>query len=224
MHGCVPGPCLRRARWILQRSPKQLLSQSSVEPITSHWHVFWPFMVPQAYGKHYISLIGMYKRSNAFRAPGRRGRGPSSGAQASRPYQLRWCSGGSQAAVPSEPLGRRGRGPSPRALALTMLTLGPRRSGLRKRARTPEFCEDVVSTYIQNCQLFVYSEVVSTYIQNCQLFVYVGASRRTYRIVNCLCTWERLDVHTELPIVCVRGWVYVTIAKNKSIRPPCCSS
>ena len=97
----------------------------------------------------------------------------SPGAQAGRPYQLRWCSGGSQAAVPSEPLGQRGRGLSLGALALTMLTLGPRRSGLRKRGRTPE---EVVSTYIQNCQLFVYSEVVSTYIQNCQLFVYVGAS------------------------------------------------
>ena len=75
MHGCVPGPRLRRARWILQWSPKQLLPQSSVEPITSHWHVFWPFMGPQAYGKYYISLIGMYKGSIAFRAPGRRGGG-----------------------------------------------------------------------------------------------------------------------------------------------------
>ena len=80
-------------------------------------------MVPQAYGKYYIFLIGMYKRSNAFRAPDRRGRGPSPGAQAGRPYQLRWCSGGSQVAVPSEPLGQQGWGPSPGALALTMLTL-----------------------------------------------------------------------------------------------------
>ena len=56
-----------------------------------------------------------------------------------------------------------------------MLTWGPRRSVLRKRGSTPELCEEVVSTYIQNCVLFVYSEVVSTYIQSCQLFVYVGA-------------------------------------------------
>ena len=56
-----------------------------------------------------------------------------------------------------------------------MLTWGPRRSGPQeepKRGRTTELCKEVVTTYIQNCQLFVYSEVVSTYIQNCQLFVY----------------------------------------------------
>ena len=68
------------------------------------------------------------------------------------------------------PLGR--RGPSPGALALTMLTWGPRRLGLRKRGLTPELCKEVVSTYIQSCLLFVYSKVVLTYIQNCQLFVY----------------------------------------------------
>ena len=45
VHGCVPGPCLRRARWILQCSPKQLLKHRSMEPITNHWHVFWPFIV-----------------------------------------------------------------------------------------------------------------------------------------------------------------------------------
>ena len=70
------------------------------------------------------------------------------------------------------PQGRRGRGrgPSPGALALTILTWG-----LRKSRSAAELREEVVSTYIQNCQLFVYSEVVSTYIQNCQLFMYVGA-------------------------------------------------
>ena len=36
-----------------------------------------------------------------------------------------------------------------------------------KSRSAAELCEEVVSTYIQNCQLFVYSEVVSTYIQNC---------------------------------------------------------
>ena len=70
----------------------------------------------------------------------------------------------------SEPRAGEGLGPSPGALALTMLTWGPQEKP--KRGRTPELCEEVVSTYIQNCQLFVYSEVVSTYIQNCQLFVY----------------------------------------------------
>ena len=45
VQGSVPGPCLRRARWILQCSPKQLLSHCSMEPITNHWHVFWPFIV-----------------------------------------------------------------------------------------------------------------------------------------------------------------------------------
>ena len=29
--------------------------------------------------------------------------------------------------------------------------------------------------------------------------------RRTHIITNCLCTWERPDVHTQLPIVYVRG-------------------
>ena len=45
VHGCVPGPCLRRARWILQCSPKQLLPHCNMEPITNHLHVFWPFIV-----------------------------------------------------------------------------------------------------------------------------------------------------------------------------------
>ena len=45
VHGGVPGPCLRRARWILQCSPKQLFPHRSTEPITNHWHVFWPFIV-----------------------------------------------------------------------------------------------------------------------------------------------------------------------------------
>ena len=74
------------------------------------------------------------------------------GAQAGRPYQLRWCSGGPQAAVPSENLGRRGRVPSPGALALTMLTWGPQEEPKRARALRG----------------------------------------------------SRLDVHTELPIVCVQ--------------------
>ena len=39
----------------------------------------------------------------AFRALGRRGRGAVPRGAAGWPYQLRWCSGGSQAAVPSEP-------------------------------------------------------------------------------------------------------------------------
>ena len=33
------------------------------------------------------------------------------------------------------------------------------------------------------------------------------SSQRIYRIANSLCTWERLDVHTELAIGCVRGSV-----------------
>ena len=45
VHGCVLGPCLRRARWILQCSPKQLLPHYDMEPITNHLHVFWPFIV-----------------------------------------------------------------------------------------------------------------------------------------------------------------------------------
>ena len=45
VHGCVPGPCLRRAIWILQCSPKQLLPHCDMEPITNHLHVFWPFIV-----------------------------------------------------------------------------------------------------------------------------------------------------------------------------------
>ena len=59
------------------------------------------------------------------------------------------------------------------------------------------------------------------YIQNWQLFVYVGpllwsdlgggpepplpSSRRACGVGNCFSTWERLDVHTELAIVCLRG-------------------
>ena len=47
---------------------------------------------------------------------------------------------------------------------------------LRKSRSAAELCE----------------EVVSTYIQNWQLFVYLGASRYTYRIGNCLSTLEPL--------------------------------
>ena len=69
--------------------------------------------------------------------------------------------------------------------ALTMLTWG-----LRKSRSAAEPCEEVVSTYIQNCQLFVYSEVVSsTYrIGNC--LCTAKSSRLTYRVANCLCTRE----------------------------------
>ena len=139
----------------------------------------------------------MYKRSNAFRVPGRRGRGPSPGAQAGRPY--RWCSGGSQAAVPSEPLGRRGRGPSLGALALTMLTWGPQEEP--KRARALRGSRLDVHTELQ---IVCVQRSVSTYIQKGKLFVYVGAllgpppqKKKSVR------------------------WVYVTIYENKSIRPPC---
>ena len=48
--------------------------------------------------------------------------------------------------------------------------------GASGRAEARPSSARFVLTYIQNCQLFVYSEVVSTYIQNYQLFVYVGAS------------------------------------------------
>ena len=121
----------------------------------------------------------------AFRAPGRRGRGPSPGAQAGRPYQLRWCSGGSQAAVPSEPLGRRGRGPSPGALALTMLTWGPQEEPKRARA-------------LRGSRLDVHTELPIVCVQRSRLDVH------TELPIVCV-QRSRLDVHTELPIVCVRG-------------------
>ena len=91
-------------------------------------------------------------------------------------------------AVPSEPWAGEGGG-RPQGLWLSLCSLGAAALGPQeepKCGRTPE-------------------EVVSTYIQNCHLFVYVGASHRTYRIGNWLCTWEHLDVHTEWAIVCVRG-------------------
>ena len=122
-------------------------------------------MVPQAYGKHYISLTGMYKRSNVFRAPGRRGRGRWSGQPAfprRNALQGHWLSLCS--------LGGRGARASGRAEA-------------RPHARA-----------LQGRRLDVQTELpivcvcgsVSTYIQNCQLFVYVRASRRTYRIASCM--------------------------------------
>ena len=55
VHGCVPGPCLRRARWILQCSPKQLLPHCSMEPITNHLHVLVPFIVMLWY-THYAGI------------------------------------------------------------------------------------------------------------------------------------------------------------------------
>ena len=60
-----------------------------------------------------------------------------------------------------------------------------------------------------------------TCIQNWQLFVYVGAplGRHRYRIGNCLSMWGRLNVHTELAIVCVCGSPFGA-RSSWCIRPP----
>ena len=55
-----------------------------------------------------------------------------------------------------------------------------------------------VRPHAQGSRLDVHTELpivcvrgsVSTYIQNCQLFVTAKSSRRTYRVAKCLCTWE----------------------------------
>ena len=73
--------------------------------------------------------------------------------------------------------------PRPQGHWLSLCSLGAAAFGTQKepkRGRTPELCEEVVSTYIQNWQLFMYSQVVSTYIQSCQLFVYVGPPKMVY--------------------------------------------
>ena len=80
-----------------------------------------------------------------------------------------------------------------------MLTWGPRRSGLRKRARALRSLDvntELPIVCVQRSRLDVHTELAIVCLQR-----------------------NRLDVHTELAIVCVGGWVYVTIAKKKVHSP-----
>ena len=148
-------------------------------------------------------------------APGRRGWGPFPGAQDGLLYQLHWCSGSSQAAVPSEPLDPRGGGHS-QGHWLSLCSLG----GLRKSRSAAELCEEVVSMYIQNCQLFVYGEVISTYIQNCQMFVYSEVVS-TY-IQNCqLFVYVAPEPPQPDLGVAHTPTIYTTIVLNKTLRHSC---
>ena len=214
MHGCVLGPRLRRARWILQWSPKQLLPQSSVEPITSHWHVFWLFMVPQAYGKYYISLIEMYKGSNAFRAPRpARVGGPSPGARARCLLFCVQSPGPARATIGNclctwEPPRPDLAGPIPPP---AIRAPGRREWGPSPGARVagwplPIICVGrAIFTYTHNCQLFV----CTSRRTHTQLpIVYECGSLRgpiPCSVANYLCRSGCLHVHTQLPIVYVCG-------------------
>ena len=181
-------------------------------------------MVPQVYGKYYISLtVTSTPLTLTGKSPGQAGvvAVPRSAGWPTLPALLvlglfSWF---------FETLSRQSPGPArvgavPGALALTMLTWG---RGARASGRAE------VRPHARGSPLDVHTELpivcvrgsVSTYIQNWQLVVYVGASRRTYRIGNCLCTWERLDVHTELAIVCVRGSPF-GVRSSWCIRSPCC--
>ena len=118
--------------------------------------------------------------------------------------------------------------PRPQGHWLSLCSLGAAAFGPQeepKRGRTPELCEEVVSTYIPNCQLFVYSEVVSTYIQNwkflfvysqvvstyiqsCQLFVYVGPPKKFTRPPCCF-------LH---PLTHLQGWYMRSAGKSVCLK------
>ena len=87
-------------------------------------------------------------------------------------FRARAGEGGAVGRASQHPRGEKHcRGTGSHYAHLGAAALGPQEE---PKGRTPELCK----------------EVVSTYIENCQLFVYVGAYRRTYRIASCLCRWE----------------------------------
>ena len=109
-------------------------------------------------------LIGMYKRSNTFRAPGDgEGGGRPRGSGAMPPF------------LRSEPLGRRGRGPSPGALALTMLNWGPQEEPKRARALRGSRLDvhtELPIACVQRSRLDVHTELPIVCVQRSRLDVH----------------------------------------------------
>ena len=139
-------------------------------------------MIPQAYGKHYISIIGMYKMRSEPQAS--EGGGNTQGRRLA--YSTSSAGAGAVLKRPSCQSPWAGEGPSPGALALTVFTWGPQEEPKRCRALRGSHLDvhtELPTVCVQRSHLDVHTELPIVCVQRSRLDVHT--------VANCLCTWPQ---------------------------------